>query len=119
MTELPLPTYSTGSRPNLRPQFLKDWSKHAACIGRWELFDGVTLKAKAICTNECSVRKECLKDSLAFEKEMEDRERGADGEFAGGTGRRYWRHGTRGGYKPTEREAIALALAGGASIEDF
>jgi hypothetical protein len=111
--------YSIEGQFDVRPSFLEDWSKMAACIGRWELFDGVRKEARNICWNECQVRKQCLASALTFEKEMEEREHLHDNEFASGTGRRYWRYGTRGGYKPSERSEIADELAMGANMDVY
>jgi hypothetical protein len=115
----PSNSYSIDATANIRPRFIDGWPTKAACHGRWDEFDGVRKETRAVCWNECTVRKECLASSLAFEKEMESRPQGADHEFGSGTGRRYWRHGTRGGYKPGERARIAAELARGADMTAY
>jgi hypothetical protein len=110
--------YSMEGNFDIRPKFLEDWSKRASCVGKWELFDGVRAEARNVCWTECAVRTECLRSALAFEKEMEERE-GNSSEYGSGTGRRYWRYGTRGGYRPNERKRIADEIGGGMTVDNY
>jgi hypothetical protein len=60
---------------------IPEWTEQAACIGRWDIFDGMHegsgrvsnarlaqyAEAKRICTSECPVMSECLADALKDE----------------------------------------------------
>lgn len=107
---------------NLRPDFLKDWSKEAACLGMWDLMDSVRKEAAAVCKG-CPVRLECLADCMEYEKKVDaqanirndlDRYNHSNNNPNG-----HWRIGTRGGYKPSERQYIAFAIELGASVYDY
>ncbi len=113
------PYYEIDYTVSLRPDFLRDWSKRAACHGKWELMDSVRREAARVCMG-CPVRMECLADAMEFEDGngyTADIHNDLDRFYATNDLRE--RTGTRGGYKPSERQYISFAIELGASVYDF